>query len=334
MSEISTYILGDEVSGKFYIGSTGNLTRRIREHKLDLKKNIHDNFRLQELYNNNETRLKVYSIKKETVEEARELEDILLKKYADDPRLLNLATNSSGGCGIERHPDRENIILKIKNTRTHKWNILSDEEKERRISVLKKVTHTPEAITKRVLAFKKHRESLTPEQRKQSKETIEKRRKSLTGKKRTKEQRSRMSETRLGKKATPETRKRMSEAMLEYYKTAPKRVVSEAVREKLRQANLGKKFSAERRFKMKEIARRVQASRDPEDRKHSAEAKLKISLKHQGKKLSTEHREKLSEVKRNKFASKSKEEKEAFNKRLADARRASNLRKRQLALDL
>ena len=52
MSIIAVYFIADEISKKFYIGSTNNLQRRINEHKQELRNNTHYNKALQELYNN------------------------------------------------------------------------------------------------------------------------------------------------------------------------------------------------------------------------------------------------------------------------------------------
>lgn len=73
------------------------------------------------------------------------------------------------------------------------------------------------------------------------------------------------------------------------------RVLSEETKEKLRQANLGKKHSLETRKKMSESRK---GKNSPMYGKHlSDETKQKISDAHRGKKLSKPHREKLSKAK-------------------------------------
>lgn len=48
---IGIYKITNKTNGKFYIGSSKNISKRFREHKLDLKKNKHKNKKLQNAFN-------------------------------------------------------------------------------------------------------------------------------------------------------------------------------------------------------------------------------------------------------------------------------------------
>ena len=90
----AVYQIEDTVSGKFYIGATGDITTRLNEHVRDLENNQHNNKNLQETYNNNETSIVINILPIDTVETAFLLEKQLIKENKDNPDLLNIR----GGC--------------------------------------------------------------------------------------------------------------------------------------------------------------------------------------------------------------------------------------------
>lgn len=74
------YILTHIPTGRFYIGSSANLTRRHYTHKYDLTSGKHANRKLQEVFTNwSDIRIDLFETS--TVEEARQREQILLNRY-------------------------------------------------------------------------------------------------------------------------------------------------------------------------------------------------------------------------------------------------------------
>jgi predicted GIY-YIG superfamily endonuclease len=115
-------------SGKYYIGYSKNVKRRFSVHKRGLKRNKHQNQHLQRSYNK-------YNIEKftfdilhtcNTIDEAKELE----LKYLEDINirqfLYNMHYNNSGGDTLTNHPDRTEIIEKIKVKRQLQTNFRKD----------------------------------------------------------------------------------------------------------------------------------------------------------------------------------------------------------------
>lgn len=319
MSIIAVYMITDELSKKFYIGSTSDLQRRINEHKNDLKNNIHYNKKLQELYNN-KAKLKIHHIEKQTIQEARELENILLKQSESNPNLLNISITSYGN-GINRHPNKINIINKIQKGRKKHWEDLSIEERSKRINNFISKANTAEAIAKRKISYKLYLDSLSPEQRKQSKETIEKRRRSLKGRIVTQETRNKISLSNTGKKPSIEIRNKMSKSRRAYLEKHGPIIVAEKTREKLSKINTGKKHSEETKKKISEQKKLWNASRSPEERKHTEETKQLLSQKHKGKIITEEQKRKMSEAKKRFLASMSPKELKAYKDRLANSRK-------------
>lgn len=319
MSIIAVYMITDELSKKFYIGSTSDLNRRISEHKSDLKNNMHYNKKLQELYNN-KAKLKIHHIEKETIQEARELEDILLKQSETNPNLLNISITTYGN-GLNRHPDKINIINKIQKGRKKHWEDLSIEEKNKRLNILKEKTSTSEAKEKRKISFRKYIESTPLEERRQSVETIEKRRKSLIGRIVNQETRDKISLANRGKLPSIETKYKMTVSRKKYLENNGPNIVSKETREKISIANTGKKHTEETKKKISEQKKLWNANRSPEERKHTEETKQLLSQKHKGKIITEEQKRKMSEAKKRFLDSMSPEELKAYKDRLANSRK-------------
>jgi group I intron endonuclease len=113
MKEIGAYVLTDVRTGKFYVGSSGEIDKRIARHISDLRRNEHHCPELQELWNKNYrlTETKFYT---ETREDAYVLEQDLLNRYKDSYKLLNICLTAKGGDNLTRHPNRDEITAKIK----------------------------------------------------------------------------------------------------------------------------------------------------------------------------------------------------------------------------
>jgi group I intron endonuclease len=89
----AVYQLSDSETGKFYIGATSDIEKRIYEHDRDLSNNKHRNHRLQELRNslvenNNKLSLAVFPV--ETNEQAFLIEKELIKRSKHDENCMNI----------------------------------------------------------------------------------------------------------------------------------------------------------------------------------------------------------------------------------------------------
>lgn len=125
---IGVYILKNGKTGKFYIGSTGNIERRIREHFLAMKNNSHVNKNVQELWNKGFGFTEII-IPCDTLEEAREMEDQLIKSNLDSRLLLNIGMQALGGDNLTRNPDRDKIIDKMKKSLELRYGEMTPSEK-------------------------------------------------------------------------------------------------------------------------------------------------------------------------------------------------------------
>ena len=126
---VGAYVLTDVRTGKFYVGSSGQVRTRILRHLLDLRKNTHHSPGLQELWNKR-GELVESIFPTETREEAYELEQDLLNRFQDSDKLLNICLTVKGGDNITRHPKRDEIVTKIKEGVVEKMNSLTPLEKK------------------------------------------------------------------------------------------------------------------------------------------------------------------------------------------------------------
>lgn len=127
---IAVYILKLlSADGLFYVGSSVNIMARYARHLNELNKGIHHNSISQEGWNSNKPDYHFTMIPCASEEEARELENELLLKYKDDPKLANIGMSSVGGDNLSRNPNKLKIIESISNSVTLRVNSLSKEER-------------------------------------------------------------------------------------------------------------------------------------------------------------------------------------------------------------
>jgi len=114
--------------GKYYIGYSCNIRRRWNNHKRDLKNGKHINIYLQNVYNKYGADCLQYEILHdcETKEEAQDYETSYLQDLTIRDKLYNLLYDSIGGDTITHHPNREQIIEKIKAKRKLQTNYRKD----------------------------------------------------------------------------------------------------------------------------------------------------------------------------------------------------------------
>lgn len=153
------YILTLKTSGMFYIGSTQNFDRRLKEHFSSLKNNCHHNKLLQKAWFNDE-KICFSLIPMSTRQECYDFEDALIKSLSKSNcsnKLTNIGLSALGGDNLTRHPDRNEIIEKITITSNNIFNSMTPEyrkEKYGRIGEKNGMfgkTHTPEV--RRVLSL-------------------------------------------------------------------------------------------------------------------------------------------------------------------------------------
>lgn len=112
-----------------YVGSTGELLKRIHRHYRDLDNKNHHCLPLQEAYNNGE-RFVVTLIRCESRESAFTFEQMLITKHEMDNTLLNIGRHSKGGDNLTRHPDREEIIERRIASQQAMYDDMSEEERK------------------------------------------------------------------------------------------------------------------------------------------------------------------------------------------------------------
>jgi group I intron endonuclease len=146
---IGAYVLTDARTGKFYVGSSQDIKKRISRHISDLRRRDHHCPGLQELWNKN-GRLIETIFHAENRDEAYILEQDLLDRFKDSDKLLNIGLAVRGGDNITRHPRREQIIDKIKQSIVEKMYSLTPLEKKLMFGLsgvrngMWGKTHTPE----------------------------------------------------------------------------------------------------------------------------------------------------------------------------------------------
>ncbi len=120
--------------GKYYIGYSCNIHKRWGTHQSTLKTNKHCNIRMQRAYEKYGSDCFTYEILQEceTEEEAKNVELSYLEDLTIRDKLYNLHYNSSGGDMLTYHPDKEQIIEKIKNTQKDKISKMTKEERQQK----------------------------------------------------------------------------------------------------------------------------------------------------------------------------------------------------------
>ena len=128
---IGIYRILNKDNNKCYYGSSKNIEKRWERHKKDLINKKHHSILLQRAWDKYGTDSFLFEI----VELCDE--DILLiteQKYLDLNPEYNISKSTSGGDNLTNHPNRLEIIEKIKKSSINTRNNMSDEEKKERYS--------------------------------------------------------------------------------------------------------------------------------------------------------------------------------------------------------
>ncbi len=227
MATSGIYKIINKVNGKFYVGRSKNIKRRFKRHIRDLDNNRHHSIYLQRAWiKYGKENFELIIIEEiENKEEMIQREQYYIDNFKDE--LYNsgdLATD--GGDLISNHPNKDEIINKMKNSLVDRYNSLtederkeiygspgelngmygrnhSEESRKKMSNVLKEIYKTQEVVNK----GKKLEEIITTERAKEVREHLSKLASERTGeknhfygKRHSEESRKKMSESRRGKK--------------------------------------------------------------------------------------------------------------------------------------
>lgn len=134
----ATYIIQDPVTGKAYIGSTGNLQHRIAVHISELRNEKHNNQELQKAFNNNKN-LEVTATFFEDKETALNFEQCLLDEFHGQEFITNVASDARSSLTgrLATDEEREQSRQRMLGNKLGVGRIKSEEER-RKISEAQK----------------------------------------------------------------------------------------------------------------------------------------------------------------------------------------------------
>lgn len=116
------YKITNNVSSKYYIGSTNNPCKRFERHKRQLLNGCHHSLYFQRVYNKHKESIVLVMeilVTFETESEARHHEQELLNTLYE--QLLNVSKHSCGGDILSTHPEKQRICAKISETLKRKY---------------------------------------------------------------------------------------------------------------------------------------------------------------------------------------------------------------------
>lgn len=129
MKLIGVYVLTDVKSKRFYVGSSGDVKKRLKRHIYDLNRNNHHCSELQELWWKNKS-LTTSIFPTETREEAYDLEKDIISRFSESTLMLNVGLGVKGGDNLSRNKNRDEIILKMKNSIKERMQLLTPEDRK------------------------------------------------------------------------------------------------------------------------------------------------------------------------------------------------------------
>ena len=128
---IGIYMIKNNINGNFYIGSSKDIKKRWYAHKSTLKLNKHMNIYLQRSYNKyGKENFSYVLLEKTDIDNLLLKEQEYLDKYKNDKKCYNIGIKSSGGDNLSNHPNKEEIIKKIKNSLKIRFQNMNDDEKQ------------------------------------------------------------------------------------------------------------------------------------------------------------------------------------------------------------
>lgn len=132
MKKQGIYCIEHITSGKKYIGSSMNISRRFTKHRSDLKNNKHHCVYLQRAVNKYAIdAFRFYLIEETNFENKEELQS-LEKIYIDNGSDLYNIGAVGGGDNLTNHPNKEDIIRRRTETTVKNLALLTEEERSKR----------------------------------------------------------------------------------------------------------------------------------------------------------------------------------------------------------
>ena len=143
------YLISDIKSGKFYIGSSINVRRRITQHIYSFSKNKHSNPIMQAIWNVDPDRFNFLCLEnlegadKETILKA-EQRHLDQSHVGENPLCMNILLVANSHLGVKRRPESVEKLRKA-----HIGRKTSDETKAKQRAAKLGVKQTPDHIAKR-----------------------------------------------------------------------------------------------------------------------------------------------------------------------------------------
>ncbi|EGO7119485.1 GIY-YIG nuclease family protein [Salmonella enterica] len=113
--------------GDVYVGSTGNINRRLATHRSALRNGSHHNAKLQDIHNRGGF-ITVDIDECDTREEAYALEQAYIDSIPEEAS-LNIGKGALGGDNLSRNPRRDDIIEKITKVVNDRFASMSPEQR-------------------------------------------------------------------------------------------------------------------------------------------------------------------------------------------------------------
>lgn len=128
------YMIKNSMNGKFYVGGTTELKKRMYRHSTDLFKNKHHSIEMQKdfnMYTDYVFELHILEYVQDKNEVVKREQFHIDRYLKDSPELLyNIGMKSNGGDNLTHHPNREQIIQKIQKSIRDKNKSMSIEQRK------------------------------------------------------------------------------------------------------------------------------------------------------------------------------------------------------------
>lgn len=128
------YKIINKKNGKFYVGSTINISKREKRHFSDLEKNTHHCLFLQRAYKKYGKEFFCFSFKAVEIDDEKELR-LLEERYIrfcwNSGKLYNTSKKGSGGDLISYHPNNKKIRELQKKLVTERYAKMSDDDRKK-----------------------------------------------------------------------------------------------------------------------------------------------------------------------------------------------------------